>query len=214
MGRAKRWDAALQGCCVPAVPLHCGPAGLASLWGDLPWPLVVDSFNRWAAGAGRPLRTESALLRMCERRRIPRRTVGAWITTSAIKELAKISETCVLRWIRTRELPVRKFHNAGIYYIRRVDLCDFAQRHPHKFGGIDLPSLIQLLDDEPLAEQIYKQRMPRLAKQQAVRCVETGRRYSSIREAARAGYVTPQRMGFVIKNPTRTANGMHWEVSA
>jgi hypothetical protein len=187
---------------------------LAGLCGDMPWPLVVDAFGRWATRNGRPQRTENALLRLCNRRRIPRRTCGAWITTDAIMQLAQVTHGRVTRWIQSGELPARKFNAGGIHYLKRADLRTFARRHPHEFGGVSLPALIQLLDNEQLAQRLHEMELPRPVQLRPVRCVETGRQFESIRAAARACYVTHQRMLQVVGRPERTANGLHWEVAA
>lgn len=187
---------------------------LAGLCGDLPWPMVGDAFNRWATRAGRPHRTENALLRMCNRRGFARRAVGAWVTSDLVKNLANVSHQRLMRWIRTGELPARRFHQVGHHYIRRKDLRAFARRHPHEFGGVGLSPLVQLFDSEQLAQQIHDMGLLRPMKSKPVRCLETGRRFGSIREAARSCYVTHQRLRMVLGRPNCTANGLHWEVAA
>jgi hypothetical protein len=188
---------------------------LGGLSGDLPWPMVVDAFNRWATQHNRPQRTDSALIKMCFRHGFPRRAVGAWITTDMIKAVAGISHKRVARWIRGGRLQGRKFHEDGIHYIRRVDLRRFARKHPHEFGGVSLASLVMLFDNEQLAQQIHEMELPRpkLVHAKPVVCVETGQRYESIHDAARNCYVTRQRLRIVLNHPGRTANGLHWEVA-
>jgi hypothetical protein len=189
---------------------------LAGLCGDMPWPMVVDAFGRWATRNGRPQRTESALAKRCVCHGIPRRAVGAWITTDMIKAVSGISHKRVARWIRAGKLKGRKFHEDGIHYIRRADLRQFARRYPHEFGGVSLALLVMLFDNEQLAQQIHDMELPRpkLIHAKPVVCVETGRRYESIRSAARGCYVTNQRLRTVLNHPGRTANGLHWEVAA
>ena len=68
---------------------------------------------------------------------------------------------------------------------------------------------MELLDSEPLAAEIAAMELPRPRQCVAVQCIETGRRYASIKAAARAAFVTPQRMAVVLARGS-TANGRRY----
>lgn len=200
MGKSARWtpaeDELLQGLC-----------------GDMPWPMVVQSFNSWAKKMGHPTRTGLALVRRCENTGTLRRTVGAWITTGVICELMKISHSTVRRWLVIKNyLPYHRYGTSPQhrFYVRRRDLRRLALDKPRLFGGMSVCDLTQLLDSQRLAEQIVDLNLGSPRGPVPVVCVETGRRFSSIREAAHNAFVTPARLRAVLDHPTHTAGNLHW----
>lgn len=181
---------------------------LSSLAGDLPWPMVPGKFNNC-----RPHRTATALRRKAEGMGLLRRCVGQYITSGALRSLMGISYEQVRRWILdpAMQLPARRWGNgrAFPYWIHRRDLRAFAATNPALFGGLSEGQLVELLDSEALAAQIAAMDLPRPRQPVAVECIDTGRRYASIKAAARAAYVTPQRMAVVLASGG-TANGRRY----
>jgi hypothetical protein len=188
---------------------------LASLCGDLPWPKVVTTYNRWAKPGGFRQRTTTALLRRCDHLHLQRRCVGEWITSGVVCKLLGISYEAVKRWINDDWLPsYRRGQSAAFpHYFCRKDLRRLARERPHLFGGQTESTLIQLLDNETLARQIVAMELPHPRQSIAVVCIEKGRRYASIGQAARAVYVTPSRLRVVVDHPDRTAAGYHWRTA-
>ena len=179
---------------------------LSSLAGDIPWPLVPGRFN-----SARPRRTPIALRRKADELGLLRRSTGQFITSGALRSLMGISYEQARRWILSGQLPARRFGQgqAFPYWIRRRDLRAFARARPELFGGLSEGQLVELLDSEHLAAQIAAMELPRPRQCVAVECIDTGRRYRSIKAAARAAYVTPQRMAVVLACGT-TANGRRY----
>lgn len=181
---------------------------LSSLAGDLPWPMVLRAFNNC-----RPHRTAIALRRKADDLGLLRRCVGQWITSGALRSLMGVSYEQVRRWILdpSIQLPARRWGKgrAYPYWINRRDLRAFAAANPARFGGLSEGQLVELLDSEALAAQIAAMELPRPRQPVAVECIDTGRRYASIKAAARAAYVTPQRMAVVLASGG-TANGRRY----
>jgi hypothetical protein len=181
------------------------------LAGDLPWPMVRSAFNRQ-----RPHRTDAGLERQARRLRISKQSTGQFFTAGLIVELANVSHRTVNSWIKNGvggdKLPARQFGRGSSYpfFIRRVDLRQFARRHPELFGGLPESQLLQLLDSERLAADIAAMELPPPRRRAVpVECVETGRRCPSIAAAAKVAYVTPQAMHRAVTSGGR-ANGCHW----
>ena len=186
---------------------------LQSLVGDMPWHLVPQHYNRCAKAKGFTKRSEIAMRRICDKHRIQRRTTGEWITSGCVCQLLGISYSTVRRWIQAGWLPATRTGEGSAFarYFRRRDLRSLARSRPDLFGGQELATLIELLDNETLAQQIVDMELPKPWQPKAVICIETGRRFPSIIAAAKATYVTPQRMRVVIDHPTRTANDLHFK---
>lgn len=180
---------------------------LEGLLGDLPWPMVLKAYNSWAGKTGHPLRTKTALQRRMDAKRWQRSVVGEWITTGAIVHSLGVSYEAPHWWISKGWLPAVKYGNR--WYIRRRELVAFARRRPEVFSRFPRAGLVQLLESERLAEELAA--MPNHpGRAKPVICVETGERFSSIKQAARnAAYVTCQRLRQVL-DTNQTANGKHW----
>lgn len=187
---------------------------LQSHTGDMPWPMVVTVYNRVATTKGFPKRTEIALIRRCEDLGIQRRTVGEYITTGLIADLLGISYTAIQRWIKEGWISSVRYGNTKPHhhYIKRSELRRLARQRPKLFGGQSEATLIQLLDNERLSEEIAAMNLPKPRQAIPVICIEKARRYPSIGTAARSVYVTPQRLRAVI-NTDCTAAGYHWKTA-
>lgn len=187
-------------------------SALALAAGDAPWPLVATAYNQWAAKNGYPVRSDMALMKRVEIRGWRRRAEGAWLTTGIIAKTLGLSYRGPEYWITACDLPATRFGEGRSfpYYIKRSDLIAFARQRKDLFAGYPRSALFQLLEDEALANQLSSMSRQRPRKT-AVQCVETGRRYRSIAEAARtAAFVSNQRLRQVLDHPGRTANGLHW----
>lgn len=186
---------------------------LAGLAGDLPWPKVVDAYNRWARRHGLPQRTAQGMTRRCIRLRLRRSAVGEFITSGLVSEMLGIKRQTFLRWVKDGWLPTIQYGKGNPYYIRRRDLRKLARQRPHLFGGQREGTLIQLLDNELLARQIVAMELPAPLQLRPVVCIEQGKRYASVGRAARAHFIDRAAVRRVVDRPHLTAAGYHWRTA-
>lgn len=182
---------------------------LAGLAGDLPWPMVPLAFNR-----ARPTkRSAIALRRKAEDLGLLRACSGKFISAGVIRQALGCSYERIRRWIHDGELQARRFGDTPShpYWIERSALRAFARRRPEVFGGLSEAELIQLLCSEVLAKALAEQQLPRQRQRQPVACIETGRRWPSIGAAARAAFVTKQRMRHAVRHGG-CVNGRHYRL--
>lgn len=184
---------------------------LQSMCGDMPWKMLVRQYNSAAVQHKWPTRTETALLRRCEDMKVSRWPVGEWITTGTIAEILGISAWTPRNWVKNLGLKASRFgEKTSPFYIKRRELRRFARERPSLFSGYPESTLIQLLDSERLATEIVEMSLtPRYSKVPVV-CIETGKKFSSIRSAALCNYITPETLRKALTRSNRTAAGFHW----
>lgn len=180
---------------------------LQSMAGDLPWPMLLHQYNRWASVQDWPNRTEIALLRKCSRLRLSRRAVGNWVTTGMISEMLGISRVTTRRWIE--DGWIRSIRYSCMHFVHRHELCRLARERPYLFGGLSRSLLVQLLDSAEVADWLIKLKLPRFRQSKPVYCVETGQRFESIGRAARKAFISVQGMHRAIHRQ-RPIAGFNW----
>jgi hypothetical protein len=187
---------------------------LQSLAGDMPWPMVPRAYNTQAGTLGLPKRTSMALQRKCDDLGILRRSTGEWVTTGFVSKLMGVSYSTVQRWITNGWLPYRSYPHGKHkqYYFTRESLRKLAMERPYLFGGQSESTLTVLFNNEFLAARIVTMELPPPWCRRPVVCVERGRRYPSVYRAAKAVYVTPQRLRQVL-DTNCTAAGYHWKTA-
>lgn len=180
---------------------------LAELAGDMPWPKVAPIFNRMATHK----RTECALVRQAAKLGILRQCVGQYVSPWQVAQTLGCSHARVVRWCDRGELPFTRYGSTGGHgrWIKRADLAAFAKRRPELFGGLSEGALVQLLSSETLAASLASRKLPKLRRSTQVVCVESGFRWRTIGAAAKAAYVTKQRMRHVVRYGG-TINGRHY----
>lgn len=187
---------------------------LEGLCGDRPWPLVVENYNRWAKIERFPERSSLALERKAQQLGVYRKSEGTWITLGAISDILGIDRATPLRWVKRGIIRSWRNGEARAYphYVRRDELRRLARSNPEFFRPYAHERLIMLFDAVAVADYVYE-RCPgnaiRKGRKRPVLCVETGRRFDSIKEAAQAAYVTSSRLWTVL-DTNETANGLHW----
>ena len=185
---------------------------LCSLAGDYPWSLVCLYYNQWAKRCGYPVRSESSMQNRLRRSGGSQSSIGHFISTATIFELARISDTTISRWCANGKL---KHYRQGLkLYVHREALKQLAKDRPEFFAGLTYADLFLLFESEQLAEQLSQ--MPRMIKPGTavpVRCKETGMRYRCASQAAKAYHVTRSAIHWSIKSGHR-AGGVHWECAA
>ena len=97
-------------------------------------------------------------------------------------------------------------------YFMREWIREFAKKRPDLFAGFPESALFQILESEKMAMDLARRERPQWVTPKPVVCVETGQKYPTIRAAARAAFVTNERMSKVIRKGG-TANGMHWRAA-
>lgn len=185
-------------------------AHLESLAGDQPWPVLRQSYNRWAALNGYPARTDMALIQRCERLGLSRVAISSYLSAGTIRRELGLGWNTVDRWLQSGHLAFTK--SGRKRYIHRPDLQAFARQNPAPFAGHPRQVLLALLDDIELADQLSK--MPRQWRpglRRRVRCVETRRVYSSVGEAAAANHLDSSTVSLAVRGKRATAGGHHWE---
>lgn len=171
---------------------------LLELAGDVPRAMIPQIYNTWACKRGFPSRTPNALRQKIEKHHASTRAVGAWLTTGGIAKTLEISCSTVEGWTKYyKDLPRKKYgkrKNGKVNYFNRVELRKWARKHMQLFGGIDRSRLVMLFEDENLADEIVEKYPCRaigfINNAKAVRCLETGETWPSIRAAASALYVS------------------------
>lgn len=135
-----------------------------------------------------------------------------------VAQILKVPRNTVAGWKKLTVNPLRTYQHDGkkfaFNYVTKKELLRFAKQRPECLGGVDQVGLGLLLEDADLAREIlrqYPKRPERQFKQKRVRCVETGRIYGSIGEAARDVHVVRQGVSKAIKDGHR-ANGFHFEL--
>lgn len=171
---------------------------LLGLAGDVPSAMIPQLYNCWAHKNGFPSRSPNALRQRIEKLHASTRAVGTWLTTGGIAKILEISSSTVEGWARYyKDMPRKRYgkhRTRKVNYFSRVELRRWAKKHMQLFGGIERSRLIMLLEDESLVDQIVA-KYPRrcnglIINSRAVRCVETGETWPSVRAAAAALFVS------------------------
>lgn len=174
---------------------------LDSLIGDLPFPVLVEAYNRQAKSRGWVSRTSAAIGgRIIRNGQRMRASQGEHTTTCGAAALLGCSCARVEAWTRREhvEKVLQPLWVGGIRYIKRSAWRSLAHRYPEVMGGFSADALYSLLEDRDLAERVAHV-CPYKLNDQSVQCVETGHVYSSCREAAAEHHVTAQAISRAIR---------------
>ena len=169
--------------------------------GDIPWPRVVARMRRKAKASGWPPRSEKALLIWARKNGIGcRARQASWTTAHGAGELLGCPPKRVEAWLRVPETRVilTPERIGGVQYIERSAWRRLARERPQVLGGFSAAALFLLLEDRELAEQVAKAH-PIAQGDWRVRCVETGRIWSSCCAVARHYHVTPGAVSLAIR---------------
>lgn len=185
---------------------------LERLAGDYPWSMVVERHNAWSTQHGRPPRTDMALARRANILGVGRVPQGEWITLGAVSQILGIDREKPRRWIRWGKIRAKREceRTPSPHYVSRRSLEEWAKREPLFFRPYPREALVMLFDSAATADWVY-QHPPVAAKTRCrpVRCVETGKVYCSLTQAARAHYVSVSRIQAIV-NTGETALGHHF----
>jgi len=158
---------------------------LASLAGDVPVPILVAAYNRWASEHKFGKRTRWAILSRARLLNADLEVCGSWI---AYPILIDALGPRVAKWVDSKQLESHKM--GRLRFIKRCELRSFAENHPRLFSGLSVSDLVMILDSVPLAEKLAAQApYPKPGVPRQVVCKETGKKYPSLTSAAKAHYV-------------------------
>ena len=174
---------------------------LERLAGDVPFPELLTRMRTKASRQGWPQRSEKAILMRLWRAGLHASArTGAVVTTGGVAEILGCPATRVESWLRrprvTEILQPRRVRQ--VRYIERRAWRRLAREMPQILGGYGVDALFALLEDRELAESVAS-RYRRPCGDWRVRCVETGRIYSSCGAAAAAHHVTQACISLAIR---------------
>lgn len=158
------------------------------LVGELPFPMAVRRWNRWAEAQGLPKRSRDSLRHKAKELRLSTLPqLGDWVTIGDVKRLTGRDRTTVSQWVAKGW--IKRYYHGIASAVRRKELRRLAREHPVALSGCDRGDLVQLLEDEELADAVVRQFPRRYQSKchgQAVICETLGRRFRSYAEAGRA----------------------------
>jgi hypothetical protein len=190
---------------------------LLDLVQSLPLRRLVKALNMRNRMRGRPDRTTNSIDKKIRSLGYSTRAEIVYYSFSKVARILKVPRNTVAGWKKLTVDPLETYQHNGkkfaFNYVTKKELLKFAQKRPECFGGVDQIGLGLLLEDADLAREILRQHPKRPKPAYAskrVRCVETGKIYASLGEAARDVYVARQGISKAIRNGHR-ANGYHFE---
>lgn len=187
---------------------------LERLIGDVPFPELLIRMRNQAGRQGWPKRSEKAIRERI--RRIGQRArarSGAVVTTGGVAEILGCPACRVEAWLRRpRVAAILQPRWIGkTRYIERRAWRQLAMEMPRILGGYSVDVLFALLEDRELAESVAS-RYRRPCGDWRVRCIETGRIYTSCGAAATAHHVTQACISLAIRQRRPvTALGLTFE---
>lgn len=190
---------------------------LLDLVQSLPLKRLVRAFNMWARMRKIPERTAGSIDKRIRKLGYSTRPEIEYYSFSKVAQILKVPRNTVAGWKKLTVDPLETYQHDGkkfaFNYVTKKELLRFAKKRPECFGGVDQVGLGLLLEDADLAREIlrqYPKRPKRKFAEKRVRCIETGRIYGSLGEAARDVFVSRQGISRAIRVGHR-ANGYHFE---
>lgn len=190
---------------------------LLDLVQTVPLKRLVRAFNMWARMHGYKDRTLTSIDKKIRKLGYSTRAEIQYYSFAKVAEVLKVTRNTVAGWKKLSVDPLQTYQHDGkkfaFNYVTKKELLRFAKKRPECLGGVDQVGLGLLLEDADLAREILRQYPKRPKPTYAprrVRCIETGRIYASLGEAARDVHVVRQGISKAIKNGHK-ANGYHFE---
>jgi hypothetical protein len=179
--------------------------------GDIPYHIIVRTYNNWAGKNGYPQRTMDGIKAICLKHGISLRPQGRWVTTMYIAEVLDIPFQTVTGWTAAGYLP--RCTRARRLYVHRSSIHELAASRPHLFAGISADRVYALIEDEDLAQQIARDYPRNRFRHKGVRAVEKNAVYPSLRVAAKSLPAAHTSIMRAIHTGQPFA-GYHWEYVA
>lgn len=195
---------------------------LERLAGNIPVPMLEQTFHAWAGRHGRPKRSRSAILYQGYARGLSFELVGDWITIEYVCKVLGCSPGVPEHWIWSEWLRVwrpkvvsgRRSTRRKPYF-RREWVREMVRERPELLAEYGNEQLLTLLEDGELVKWMIglRLRRPRAVAPIPVRCVESGEVYRSMRAASRSMRVQHRDIRYAVDRGVRVC-GYHWEVAA
>lgn len=175
---------------------------LENLVGNYPFKEVVQKYQRKAKKEGWPRRSSDAIKVRVSRHIGSRKAIDKNFTYHTLAKILGYNRERVRIWYRQGKLAVKKV--GPLTRISNTDLNDFADRYPHLLSDADFFGLAFLFGKER-ARQI-KELPSAVTQPRPIRCLQTGRVFPSINEAARACFMHKTS----IRNRAKNRNGFEF----
>ena len=184
---------------------------LEELIGDYPKRLVVKMYNQWAAANGYPTRSARSIEHRASRMNESMIPVGKWLRIADIARMLGIGQTTIRSWSKTGDIAFSKFGgDTSALHAKRKDVIRFLRKNPQRVAGCKYEDLISVVEDPILAKEISQKYGQRIGIRRRIRCVENGRIYDTVVDAAKHNFVSVQRVHDALRHGG-TAAGYHWE---
>jgi hypothetical protein len=187
---------------------------LSSIAETLPIKRLHNVFNSVASRHNRPQRSINAIKSKLA-------TLGysidpriGYFTLSSLGRVLDCHPSTIRHWCKIGLEYTQKSKRPGsLIHIQINDLKAFARKRPELFGGFDRVNLFIALEDIKLVERILEQHPKRnrgIRPRQPVRCIETGKVYSSYIDAGKDYFISSNGIYKAVlrKSPV---NGHHFE---
>lgn len=170
---------------------------------------VVRMVQRLNKKQGWPIRSSTAIKVKIKRMGLSRVCVVDNFTPSELARIFSVPRDRVEMWVESKGCPYRKVDG----YKGAIRLSSFqkwAAQHPDLLAEIDQDALFYILDDASLVKHISGLSLPAIGRPQAVRRLDTGETFKSVRNAAKKSYVHPKNIREAIRRDGTSA-GTKWE---
>jgi hypothetical protein len=174
---------------------------LERLVGDVPFVELLQALRKEGKRRKWPPRSDKAVaVKLADLGLRASARQGALLTTGGAAELLGCPAARIDGWLRRKRIRtiLEPRWVGAVRYIERSAWRRLARERPQILGGFTADALFLLLEDRDLAEAVAAA-YPRPIHDWRVRCVETGRIYSSCGAAAEAHHVSQACISLAIR---------------
>jgi hypothetical protein len=187
---------------------------IRDLISTMPPHQFVNTYLIMASNRGLPKRSDTAIRLKAYELGYSLEPEIEYMSMQKIAEMLGVSRDAVDNWRNLGLETHRRTNKPGArHYVNRVAFRRFARKRPEVLGGTDRFGLFCLLENEKWVEQIltdYPERWYGSGKgAKRVKCVETGKVFKSMGDAARSVYVTRSGIFKAVKYGIKAAD-CHW----
>ena len=177
---------------------------LLELVGETPFVQVCREWNRWANKEGIPNRSPQSIRKKLTCMGESTVCLGRWVRLGDAARLLGKDRSTIQKW--ALDGLVNRYRAGSQSCILRADLRRLARERPRLFAGCDRRGLVQLLQDEDLADDIlaaYPQRYQSSINGKRVLWVDRMQTFPSYAAAGRAAHVCSKaiRLGVIEGRP-------------
>jgi len=177
---------------------------LLELVGETPFVHVCREWNRWANKEGIPNRSPQSIRKKLTGLGESTVCLGRWVRLGDVAHLLGKDRSTIQKWANAGWVSYIVYGHQSC--ILRADLRRLARERPILFAGCDRQGLVQLLEDEDLAESIlaaYPQRYQSSINGKRVLWVDRMQAFPSYAAAGRAAHICSKaiRLGVIEGRP-------------